>query len=137
MSKKIILFVIILIAAILRFLWLDKIPHSVNGDELHYALSTRAFALTGKDINQTPSPIQILLFHYPPNDFIQAELPYFLLMPTIGLIGFSLVGNALPNAILSTCIVIMIYLMTKYLIDENTALISAFVAAINPWFISM
>ena len=129
------LIAILILAAVLRLLWLDKIPHSINGDQIHYLLTAKSFFLTGKDISQTTSPLSILLFQYPVGELAQAELLSFLEMPTIGPFGFSLLGAFLPNAILGILTVLMIYLITRKLLNEQIALFSSFIAAINPWFI--
>lgn len=138
MSKNlIILLCIIILGAIVRFIWLDKIPHSVNTDELHYLLSAKSFALTGKDITQAVSPLDILTFRYPPSELVQAELPYFTAILTVGWLPFSLFGNAFPNAFLSLGLVLVMYLFVKKLFGEEIGLIASFLTAINPWFIVM
>lgn len=138
MSKHLFLLLcILLLGGLLRFIWIDKVPNSINGDQLHYILSAKSFVLTGKDLTQTVSPLDILLFHYPPFETIQAELPYFLDMLTVGIQPFSLTGIVLPSTILSFFLIIIMYLLTKKLTNEPTALIASFLTAINPWLFAM
>ena len=134
-KNHLLLLLIIFIAAILRLIWLDRVPNSVNFDEIYYLLNSKAFFLTGKDFSQTIPVTDILLFRSPPNELPQSELPFFLQMTTSGWRSFSLVENALPNAFLSLLTVIILYLIAKKLFDEQIALITGFVAAINPWSI--
>lgn len=126
---------ILLLAAAIRFLWLDRIPHSINIDQLYYLLNAKAFALTGKDLSQTITPFDVLRFTPPPQELVQAELPHFLEMLTVGFFPFSLFGAFLPNAILGVATVLLIYLIAKKLWNEQIALISSFIAAVNPWFV--
>lgn len=136
-KTTLLLICITLLAAVLRLVWLDKIPHSINGDQLHYLLSAKSFFLTGRDLGQTTSLVNIFFFNYPPNDLVQAELPYFLEIFTVGPIGFSLLGAFTPNAVLGILTVFLIYLIIKKLLNEEIALFGSFVAAVNPWLISI
>jgi len=132
----IILIAIILLAAFLRFFWLDRIPNAVSGDELTYIFTAKSMFLSGSDITHTWSPLSIFAFRYPPGE-VQAELPYFLLLPTVGAFPFSLLAARIPYAILSLGIVVLLYLIGKKLFGEYTGLLAGFVAAINPWLIYM
>ena len=80
--KYLLFFLLVLITILPRFIFLDRVPEAVNNDELHYALNAKSFALTGKDTTGKITPLDILLFKYPGNEMIQAELPYFLEMPS-------------------------------------------------------
>jgi 4-amino-4-deoxy-L-arabinose transferase-like glycosyltransferase len=134
--KKLLFVLLFAIIILPRFVFLNNVPAAINEDELHYTLNTKSFVLTGKDILRKTSPLDILLFKYPAGETIQAELPYFLEMPIFGSsYGFSLAGLALPNAVFGVLTVGLIFLITKKLFDEQTALLTSFVASINPWLI--
>jgi len=126
---------IILLSLGLRLIWLDKIPNGISGDELDYVLNAKTVFLTGKDISGQWSPASLFLFRYPLGEFPKAELPYFLMIPFVGPMKLSLLIVRLPFALLSTLIVLLIYLITKALLRKDVAIIAAFIAAINPWFI--
>lgn len=134
-KKNAILFFIVVLAILPRFIALDKVPVSVNADELHYLLDAKSFYLTGKDILGEVTPLDVILFHSPKSEPLQAELQYFLEIPAVGLMGFSPSNIVLPNAFLSILTVILIYLITLRLFNKNAALFAAFIAAINPWVI--
>jgi 4-amino-4-deoxy-L-arabinose transferase-like glycosyltransferase len=127
---------ILFLSFLLRFLFLDKVPTSIAGDELTYILTVKSFLLTGYDITGTFSPWQLFFFHYPPTWNPQAELPYFLLMPFLSG-DFSLSVVRLPFVILGVGTVFAVYLVAKELFNQKTALLAAFFTAICPWLIVM
>lgn len=130
------LFVLLIIVAILpRFMFLNNVPTAINQDELHYALDAKSFFFTGKDVLGQVAPIDILLFNSPQSEPMQAELQYFLGIPFLGIMGFSLVNLILPNALLGIGAVLLIYLIALRIFDRNTAICAGLIAAINPWFI--
>jgi 4-amino-4-deoxy-L-arabinose transferase-like glycosyltransferase len=128
------LLLIILLAITLRFVFLNKVPNAIGGDEMTYVLNAKASFLTGYDIFGSWSPWQGLLFQYPKGE-AQAELPYLLDAPIIGLLPLSLLAAHLTNAILAVLLVIFIYLVAKELLGEKAGLFAAFLASINPWLI--
>jgi MFS family permease len=123
------------LAIFTRFAFLDRVPNAINVDELHYTIDAKSFFLTGKDVLGEVTPIDVLLFHSPKSEPLQAELQYFLEMPMVGFFGFSLLNIVLPNAILSVLTVLLIYLITLRLFNKKTALIAGFIASISPWLI--
>jgi len=134
-KENLFLILIVILASILRFLWLDRIPVAISLDELTYVLNAKVMSLYWTDLTQTWNPLSIFFFNYPPFTTPQAELPYFILAPFVGLFELTLLTVRLPFAALSVCSVILIYLITKRIWSQKAALLAAFVAAINPWFI--
>lgn len=140
LSKKTLLnllpiILILLLASILRFLWLDKVPVAIGGDELTYVFNAKAMFLTGSDISGTWNPLSAFIFHYPAYTTPQAELPYFLLAPIVGATPLSLFDARITFAILSILSVLLIYLIAKELFSREVGIIAGFIAAINPWLI--
>lgn len=133
---NIVLITIIVLASILRFIYLDKIPNAISGDELLYAVTAKSIFLTGHDITGTWNPLSAFAFQYPPGEH-QAELPYFIHLLFSSPFPFSLFLFKLPFALLSVGIVILIYKITKVLFGKKTAVCTSFIAAINPWLIVM
>lgn len=139
LSKKVLvslfpLILIFLVGFLFRFIWLDKIPTAIGGDEIVYTLNAKASFITGHDIFGTWSPINGLLFQYPKGE-AQAELPYILNSFIVGPLDFSLLSSRLPNLIMGILLVLFIYLVTKELLGKREALFAALVASINPWLI--
>lgn len=139
LSKKVLsnflpLILIVILASVLRLLWLDKVPSSIGGDELVYIFNAKAMYLTGHDVFGGWSPWQAFFFILPKGD-ASAELLYFLSFPFVGPFNFSLLTARLPGAILSILTVLALYFVTKELFDKKVALIAASVAAVNPWLV--
>lgn len=129
------LILIILLASFLRLLWIDKVPNAIGGDELTYVINAKAMFLTGSDISGTWNPLSGFIFKYPAYTLPQAEFPYLLLAPIVGLTKLSLFDARITYSILSILSVLLIYLIAKELFDKKVGIIAGFIAAINPWFI--
>lgn len=134
-NKKIILFLILLIAIALRFWQLGNVPHSINGDQLHYLFNAESFLYSGLDATQTKGLGDIFMFRYPEGDAVQAELPFIISIFTVGIFANTLFNAFFVYAFLGVLIVLLLYLITKNMINEPAALMAAFIAATNPWFI--
>lgn len=128
------LFLVIVLASVLRLAWLDKVPNAIGGDELVYILNAKAIFLTGHDIFGVWSPIQALAFILPKGD-VSAEALYFLSLPFVGPTNFSILTAHLTGAILSIFLVAAVYFVAKELLGKNVGIIAGAVAAINPWLI--
>lgn len=124
--------IIVIVSGILRFLFLDKFPIGISGDELDYILNAKALAITGTDLSRTWNPF---LLQTPPFEVPKAELPYFLIAPFIGIAPLSLFSARLPFALYSVLFTVILYLLSAKLFDRNKALIIGLIAAINPWCI--
>ena len=126
------LFLVILVAVLFRFVWLDRIPGGVVHDELTYLLNSKAIALHWTDVTGVWNPLSVFIFHYPPGD-VQAELPYFLFLPIVGLFPFSLFAAHATNAFLGVATVVVLYFLAKDFFGKETAFIAGIIAAANPW----
>lgn len=127
---------IIILASLLRFVYLDRIPNAIGGDELHYVMTAKSVWLTGHDISGSWNPWSLLWFRYPPNEH-QAELPYLLHLLVSAHFSFSLLLIKLPFALLSVGIVVIIFAVASELFGVPIGVASATAAAINPWLIVM
>lgn len=126
------LLVVILLAAIMRFLWLDRVPVGVVHDELTYLLNAKAIAHTGTDVSASWNPLSVFIFRYPPGD-VQAELPYLLFVPVLGLFPFSLLSAHITNAVIGIATVIILYFLAEDFFGKEVAFLTGLIAAINPW----
>jgi 4-amino-4-deoxy-L-arabinose transferase-like glycosyltransferase len=135
--KQLSVFILIIVLGLaLRLVWLDRIPSAVGGDELVYLLEAKSIALTGKDLTGTWNPLSVFLFKYPPGE-MQAELPYFINLPVVGTVKFSLFSARISSAILSVLTIAGLYLLVRALFNTQIALAVGFIGAINPWSIYM
>ncbi|MBI5045140.1 MAG: hypothetical protein HZC02_04385 [Candidatus Levybacteria bacterium] len=131
------LLVIIFFSFVFRGLYLNYVPTATNNDQLHYLLDGKSMYVTGKNLAGDRSLFDILMFHYPKNETVQAELPYIFSIITVGPFSFSLAHAAMLSVFLGVGVVILLYFIGKFLINEKFGVILALLASSNPWFISM
>lgn len=129
------LFLIIILASVLRLWALGQVPSAIGGDELTYIVNAKAMFLTGSDISGTWNPLSAFIFNYPAYTTPQAELPYFLFAPIVGFFNFSLFAARITEVLFSIGSVIIIYFLGKELFGKRVGVLSGFIAAINPWLI--
>jgi 4-amino-4-deoxy-L-arabinose transferase-like glycosyltransferase len=127
---------ILVLAVLFRFVYLDRIPNAIGGDELVYPITAKSVALTGRDLTGTWNIFQSLIFRYPPNQQ-SAELPYFLHIPLSGFFPFTVLTTHLPFAILSAGTVLLFYVLAQLLFGTPAAIFVGLIAAVNPWLVVM
>jgi 4-amino-4-deoxy-L-arabinose transferase-like glycosyltransferase len=133
---KIILLIITLVGAFLRFYQLDQNPPGFYSDEASYAYNAYAVLQTGKDEHAVFLPITTEAF----GDY---KLPVMLysIVGSFALLGPSDFAARVPGALYGLLTIPLMYLLTKELIklhEENThkteitALIAALIITIAP-----
>ena len=125
---------VLIIAALFRIIWLDRVPPAIGGDELTYIITSKIIALTGSDSSGTWNPWSIFAFRYP-TDYPQAEVTYALLTPIVTFLPLTLVNIKLLFSALSIANVFLVWCIALKLFTPRVAIIAAFVAALNPWSI--
>ncbi len=126
------LILVLILASILRLIWLNNVPPAVGGDELTYLITAKSILLSGSDITGKWNPLSVFLFNFPPGQG-QAELLYFILIPFVA--KFSLFWSRFPNAFFGVLVVYLIYLITSKFFGAKAGIVAALVSAVNPWFI--
>jgi len=146
----ILLGIVILIAAILRFWQLGKVPASPDWDEAATGYNAYSILRTGKDEFGSFLPLSFRSF----NDY-KPPLYVYLTVPSIRIFGLSLWAVRLPSAIFGVLAVLGTYFLVVLLIqhakdtsgDESAILgltrdvldalpiAAAFCLAISPWHI--
>ncbi len=126
------LFAIILVSLLFRLLFLDRIPTGINNDELSFIIHAKAVFLTGKDISGIWSPFSLSPVT---GESPKSEIPYLIMAPFIGLLPFSLLLSKLPYVLISTLLVVLLYLITSKIINRQAAFFVGLVGALNPWSI--
>ena len=129
------LILVILLASFLRLLWIDRVPIAIGGDELTYIINAKSLFLTGSDISGTWNPLSGFIFRYPAYTLPQAELPYILLAPLVGLTPLSLFDARITYSLFSILTVVLIYFIAKELFNREVGFIAGIIAAINPWMV--
>jgi len=130
-NTKLILAIIILVAAFLRLWGLDKVPVSLSGDEVDVGYQAYSILKTGKDYYGNFLPIQL---------HSQAEwrTPFYsyFATSTVALFGISPYGIRLPAAIFGVLGVVAFYFLALELTKkESIALVAAAILAFSPWHI--
>lgn len=133
-TKKFI-FVILLIAAILRLINLSANPPHLTPDEAALGYNAYSILKTGKDEYGINLPIIFKSFgDYKPGLYV------YLAVPSILIFGLNELAVRLPSALFGIVGVYLVYEIVKKLLEkqenkEVLALISSFLLAINPWHV--
>lgn len=123
--------IIVIVSLLFRLLWLDRVPTGISDDELNFVINAKAVFLTGHDISGIWLPLSLTPIPGVP----MAELPSLIMAPFIGSLPLSLFTAKLPYAIVSTLLIVLLYLITSRLIGKREAFFVGLVGALNPWSI--
>lgn len=128
---KWVLFFIIFLVTIYRFVYLDRFPVGMSHDELEYILSAKTYFSSGVDLSNTPFPKSIFQTK---TEGIISFLPAIFLAPYYGLVPLNQFTARLPYVIISLLTAITLYLITKKLFNNKcVALVTLLLYLINPW----
>jgi len=140
--KKHFLVLILIAAAALRILWLKDYPPGFTPDEASFGYDAYSILKTGKDQWGHPFPLVFESF----GDF-KSPLYTYLAIPTVFIFGLNEFSVRLPNAILGTAAVYLVFLLTRKIKEisgmknDNGMLkpeiVAAFLLAFSPWHIMM
>ncbi len=124
----ILLFFILLLACLLRFFQLGKIPDGFHADEAAFGYNSYSILKTGKDEYSHFLPLTLKSF----GDYKGAIYSY-LTIPSIAIFGVSEFAVRLPTAIFGMFFVIITFLITDKITKNKTfALISSALVSISP-----
>jgi 4-amino-4-deoxy-L-arabinose transferase-like glycosyltransferase len=124
---------IILLGFVLRIVGLAGHPAGFTPDEASYGYDAYSILKTGKDQWGRSLP---LVFRSFGDDKLPAYV--YLTVPSIAVFGLNEFSVRLPNAVLGTLAIIVVYFLVKELFkDERLALLSGFLLAISPWHIML
>ena len=129
-NKKYFLFVIILLAFLLRFYRLGSYP-ALNADEAAIGYNAYSLIQTGMDEHGNPWPIHFQSF----NDF-KPGLYFYLVLPFVKALGLNEWAVRIPGALAGVgTVAVLYYLVKRQFSDEKLALVSSLFLAISPWHI--
>ncbi len=138
-QKGIVLFVILLVAAILRLWQLGITPPSPDWDEAALGYNAYSILKIGKDEYGTKFPLSIRSF-----DDYKPPLYVYLTVPSVAAFGLSLWSTRLPSAIMGILAVLGTFLLVSELFSKNIRedskyvylpFLAAGLLAISPWHI--
>lgn len=139
--KRFVLPLILLLALVLRVAWLDKYPIGFTPDEASFGYDAYSILKSGRD--QWGHSLPLILESF--GDF-KSPLYTYLTIPSVAIFGLTKFAVRLPNAILGTLAVLVVYLLAKKLFSakqqapldgEKIAFFSSFLLAISPWHIML
>lgn len=130
MKKYLPILLILILAALLRIIALDKYPAGLNADEAAIGYNVWSLIQTGKDEHGTSWPIVFRSF----DDY---KLPgyFYLVLPFVKFFGLNVWSVRLPSAILGIASVWLVFLLVKILFpnNKNFPYLSALLLAVSPW----
>lgn len=124
------LLLILVIAALLRVLFLGTIPNGFFCDEASNAYDSYSMLKTLRDQHGEFLP----LFSRALDDY-RETLYAFVTIPFIQLFGLNEFAARFPAALTGVLTVLVLYFLVKECFDRQTALIAALLLAISPWHI--
>ncbi len=128
--KTNIIWIILILAAILRLWNLSSVPPHLTPDEASLGYNAYSILKTGKDEYGKVLPLVFKSFgDYKPGLYI------YLTVPSIAVLGLNEFSVRLPSALAGILAVYLIYLISLKLFDKKIALYAALVASITPWLI--
>jgi len=128
--NKILLFLIVLLAAVLRLYKLGEYPIHLTNDEAAIGYNAYSILKTARDEHGEFLPIIFKSFgDWKPGLYIYATVPF------VWLFGINEFATRLPSAIAGIISVYLVYLLCKKLFNSKVAFFASFSLAINPWHI--
>jgi len=128
LNWKMLLFAIVVIAAILRFWQLGSVPSGATNDEVTYIYNAYSISQTSKDIAGNFLPLSFNIF----NSF--SPVPIYTMSPFIRILGLSLFAARLPFALAGIAGVFLLFLIARNITNNYyIALSAAFVLSVSPW----
>jgi len=130
-KKLLILTIIVLVAAFLRFYQLSQYPVGFHIDEASLGYNAYSLLKTGRDENGQFLPLHTEMF----GDFRPAGYQYLAILP-IKLFGLTEFATRFASALFGVFSVVSIFLLTLAIFENySLALFSASLMAISPWHI--
>lgn len=136
---KLLLPVIIVSAFLLRAIAINSYPIGFTPDEASFGYDAYSILKTGKDQWGDPWPLVFRSF----GDY-KMPIYTYLAVPSVAIFGLNQFAVRLPNAIIGTLGVVVVYLLTLELFPQQKAkrrwmfgIVAACLLAISPWHTSL
>lgn len=134
-KKRILLLLILVLAAALRTYRINTVPPSLSLDEVSIGYNAYSILRTGRDEYGNFMPLLLRAY-----DDFRPALYVYTVVPFTAIFGLTPVAVRLPSLILSVITVYLTYLISREIFyederKENIALISAGLMAVSPWHI--
>lgn len=127
-NNVIFLIIILVLALILRVLYLDRVPPSLFGDEIDVGYQAHSLLKTGKDISGRFLPFYIKsLAEYRTPLYIYSAVPF------VGVFGLNEWGVRLPAVFWGMISILTLFLLVRKLFNFKIAAIASLLLTISPW----
>ncbi len=141
LDSKILILLIVLLAAFVRFYAISSTAPALNWDEAALGYNSYTLGLDGRDEFGKLLPISYLESY---GDFKPVVYSYLGILP-LKLFGLNEFGVRFPSAFLGTLTVLLTFFLVKEIFPkrelskktEYVALLSAFILALSPWHIML
>lgn len=126
------LIAILVLAAALRFAWIETVPLGLSPDEAVNGYDAYSIARTGRDHHGNALPLTMQAF----NDYRMPAFVYSL-VPFVAFFGLEPAVVRGVAAVWGLLNIVLIYGLTRDLIDRRTALLAAFLLSISIWHLPL
>lgn len=125
-----ILIFIIIFATFFRTVQLNNVPPSLFGDEVDVGYQAYSLLKTGQDLRDNSWPTLI-------NSLSEYRAPLYIYstISFVAILGLNEWGVRLPAVFWGVLGILGIYLLTKKIFNEKTALLASFFLSLSPWHI--
>lgn len=136
-SKKLITYLLLalifILAAFIRFYNLNNYPVGFHQDEASLGYNGYSLLLTGKDDNGNSFPLYIDMF----GDNRPSGYHYLTIIPII-LFGLTEFATRFPGALIGSLTVFVVFFLAHVIFkDKSVSLMSALLIAVSPWHITI
>jgi 4-amino-4-deoxy-L-arabinose transferase-like glycosyltransferase len=131
-----ILLIILIVAALLRFISLGSLPEGINTDEALDGYEAYSLLQTGKDHRGNTWPFYFQGF----SDRVDNRFSLYVysIIPSVAVFGLNEFATRLPAALYGLLTVLIIYFFAKEIFkNKYVGLLSAFLLAISPWHVQL
>jgi len=128
LKKNSLFLLIVALAIALRLVVIEKVPPSLNWDEISHGYNAYSILKTGKDEWGVRLPTIFRAY----GDY---KLPVYIYLTAVSelIFGLSAFSVRLPSILAGIITVIFTYFLVKKLFNKKAALLSSFLVAIEPW----
>jgi 4-amino-4-deoxy-L-arabinose transferase-like glycosyltransferase len=125
------LFLVVILASVLRLVALDKYPAGFNGDEAAIGYNAYSLLQTGKDEYGNSWPLAFKSFgDYKPGGY------FYIVLPFVATLGLNEWAVRLPSALLGIGTIVLIFFLGKAIFkSQMVGLLASLLLAISPWHI--
>ncbi len=136
MKKYLPIFLIFILAIILRFYQLGVIPSGFHVDEAYLTYNSYSILNTGKEITGNLLPLNLKSFMYSPAGYTYFSIPF------IAIFGLSEFSARFASAFFGSITIPLVFflvlkLFKEYKYKNKLAILTSFFLAISPWHINL